>query len=63
MIGFINEIMELCLFCDMDGYGIYIVFIVVGYYVYKVSLLGYVEGIVWGMVFCVCIVVYKVCWI
>lgn len=46
MMGFINEILELWLFCDIDGYGMYIVLIVVGYYVYKVSLLGYVEGIV-----------------
>lgn len=47
---------------DIEGYGLYMVFMVVGSVVNDVNLIGFVNGIVWGMVFKVRIVIYKVCW-
>lgn len=47
---------------DGVGYGIYVFVIVVGFFVVNVSYKGFGGGIVRGVGFYVCIVMYKICW-
>lgn len=49
--------------CDGDGYGLYIVSMVVGNFKVKVEVEGVDFGMIFGVVFGVKIVVYKVCYV
>lgn len=65
IVGCLNDMMDLMLLVDVNGYGIYCVFIVVGCVMDGVGFVvvnNVVNGMVRGMVFWVRIVVYKVMW-